>query len=106
MKINAKTYEIYIAGDYERARETCRHWTVENPQCVTVSRSTFIYTHGEESGVVIGLRSYARFPSEPGELEQLARWLCDRLMLDLCQRSAMICGPNDHEWITLEGTTP
>jgi len=97
----AETVEIYIAGDYDKARDICRHWCVKVPRCVTVTKTSFIYTHGEEPGVVVALRSYPRFP-QPPQLTPLAENLADELMAGLCQRTAMICNRTHHEWRYLD----
>lgn len=97
----AETVEIYIAGDYDKARDICRYWCVDVPRCVTVTRTSFIYTHGEESGVVVALRSYPRFP-QPPQLMPLAEDLADTLMEGLCQRTAMLCNRTTHEWRYLD----
>ena len=97
----AEVVEIHIAGDYNKARDICRQWCVEVPRCVTISKQKFIYTHGEESGVVIALRSYPRFP-QPPQLMPLAENLADKLMDGLCQKTCMICNRNTHEWRYLE----
>lgn len=97
----AETVEIYIAGDYDKARDICRQWCVKVPRCVTVTRTSFIYTHGEESGVVVALRSYPRFP-QPPQLMPLAEELADALMGGLCQRTAMLCNRSTHEWRYLD----
>ena len=97
----AEVVEIYIAGDYDRARDICRQFCVRVPRCVTVSKTQFIYTHGEESGVVVAFRSYPRFP-QPPQLMPLAEMLADELMEGLCQRNAMLCNRTTHEWRHLD----
>ncbi len=97
----AEVVEIYIAGDYDKARDICRQFCARVPRCVTVSRTQFIYTHGEESGVVVALRSYPRFP-QPPQLMPLAEILADELMEGLCQRTAMLCNRSTHEWRYLD----
>ena len=38
--------------------------------CVTVTPTTFIYKHGREEGVIIGLINYPRFPTTKDKLKQ------------------------------------
>lgn len=97
----AEVVEIYIAGDYDKARDICRQWCAKIPRCVTVAKTSVIYTHGEESGVVVGLRSYPRFP-QPPQLMPLAEDLADMLMEGLCQRTVMLCNRSTHEWRHLD----
>lgn len=96
----AETVEIYLAGDYDKARDICRQWCARVPRCVTVTKTSYIYTHGEESGVMVGLRSYPRFP-QPPQLLPLAEDLAELLMKGLCQRSAMICNGTTHHWLSI-----
>lgn len=94
--------QICIAGDYDDARRICREWCSRNSRCVTVEKADYIYTFGEESGVIVTFRSYPRFPPEKGELETLARDLLHALMEKLCQRTAMLCLKNEHIWFAPE----
>jgi hypothetical protein len=84
----AEVVEIHIAGDYDKARDICRHWCKKVPRCVTVTKTSFIYTYGEE---------YPKFP-QPPQLMPLAEDLADTLMEGLCQRTAMLCNRSTHEW--------
>lgn len=97
----AEVVEIHIAGDYDKARDICRQWCVKVPRCVTVTKTSFIYTYGEEQGITATLRSYPRFP-QPPQLMPLAEDLADTLMEGLCQRTAMICNRQTHEWRHLD----
>ena len=97
----AEVVEIHIAGDYDKARDICRHWCKKVPRCVTVTKTSFIYTYGEEFGVIVALRSYPKFP-QPPQLMPLAEDLADMLMEGLCQRTAMLCSRTTHEWRHLD----
>jgi len=98
----AEVIQICIAGDYDDTRRICRDWCSRNSRCVTVERSSYVYSFGEEEGVIITFRSYPRFPPEIGELEGLARDLLLALMDKLFQRTALLCTPTDHIWFHLE----
>ncbi len=102
MRTKSETIEIYIGGDFNIAREICRHFCANNPTCVTVSRTEYIYTGGEESGVIVAFRSYPRFPTNLGEHERYARKLAENLMAALCQKGAMVVTPTEHEWLRNE----
>lgn len=86
---------IYIAGDLSIIKQTCRMYCMEIGLCVTVQSTNYIYTAGEESGAVIGLINYARFPSSPDEIKQKAETLARRLMIACCQRSFSIVTPDE-----------
>lgn len=89
---------IYIAGDYDQAREACRQFCLERGLCVTVTRTTYIYSGGEEAGVAVGLINYPRFPTERGDLANLARELGEFLMEWLHQMSFTVVGPDSNVW--------
>lgn len=90
----AKTWtaQIYIAGDYAQALEACRDFC-ERGCCVTVTPTTYIYTHGEEAGVVVGLIQYPRRPAPEDELHNTARHLALHLLESLHQGSVTVVTP-------------
>jgi len=98
----SQVIQICIAGDYADARRACRDWCSRNSRCVTVERADYVYSYGEESGVIVTFRAYPRFVPEPGELEELARDLLCSLMEKLYQRTALLCLPDRHIWFHLE----
>lgn len=74
---------IFIAGDPYAATEYCQAHCDRIGLCVTVTFTEYVYTGGSESGVIVGLINYPRFPAEPREIwfkaETLARELRDAL---------------------------
>lgn len=82
--------KIYIAGDLQTIKQVCRKYCMEVGLCVTVEPVDFIYTGGEESGVVIGLINYARFPSTEGEVYSKAKTLGGILVEECYQKSFSI----------------
>jgi hypothetical protein len=98
--INSESYavSIFIAGDHERAKQICREWCFNIGGCVTVTPTTYIYTGGEESGVIVGFINYPRFPTTPDDLLTKARQLADGLMHGLCQHSYSIQTPETTYW--------
>lgn len=98
-RTEAPTYtaSIYIAGDLDTARATCRDFCMSG-LCVTVKPLEFIYTGGAETGVRIGLINYPRFPAEPEAIFTKAEALADRLMSDLCQHSYSIVATDKTVW--------
>jgi hypothetical protein len=85
----ARTIEVFMAGDIEHAKQVVRRWCKESPCCVTVTPTTFIYRGGEEAGFVVGFRNYPRFPSDAYTLRAMATELADRLREELGQDSYM-----------------
>jgi hypothetical protein len=70
------TAAIYIAGDLNAARATCRDFCMTS-LCVTIEPVEFIYTGGSETGVRVGLINYPRFPAEPDAIWPKAEALAD-----------------------------
>jgi hypothetical protein len=91
---------IFIAGDYADAVISCRRYCDEVGLCVTVSPTVYVYTGGEEAGVVVGLINYGRFPKEPPAIFAAAEALALRLIEELGQESASIQAPDKTVWIS------
>lgn len=89
--------EIAIAGDYDDARRICRQFC-ERGLCVTVTPTTYIYTGGEQAGVLVRLINYPRFPADPPEIEMRALELGDELREGLCQDSFAVVTPERTYW--------
>lgn len=100
------TVRIYMAGSIEDAKRVIRK-AVYPPApglCVTIEPTTFIYTGGEESGFVVGLVNYPRFPTTPEKLFDRAQDLTHNLLSELCQLSALIVSPETTEWVSYKDT--
>lgn len=86
---------IFIAGDVDLARETCRVYCNDVGLCVTVTPTCYIYTGGEESGVIVGLINYPRFPSSADRIFERAFDLACGLRHALAQESFSIQTPQE-----------
>lgn len=97
---HAKSYKIsiYIAGDYQKAVEACKTYCDEVGFCVSVTQTEYVYTGGNESGVIIGLINYPRFPSDGLSLVLHAREIGDLLLERLDQQSYSIETPETTHW--------
>lgn len=93
-------FTIYIAGDLDQAKQTCREWCMRVGGCVTVEPVTYIYTGGEEAGVRVGFINYPRFPATEDVLRSRACDLANMLMENLHQHSYSIVGPWETEWFS------
>ena len=87
------TADIYIAGDYNKAKEVCGEYCLEG-FCVNMQKVDYIYTFGQESGIRIGLINYPRFPSRPSAILSKAKQLARKLMKELNQGSFSIVTPS------------
>ena len=86
---------IYIAGDINEIRRSVRQFTWDIGLCVTVTPTDYIYTGGEESGAIIELINYPRFPEEIDSIRLMAYNLGMRLMHDCFQRSFSVMTPEE-----------
>lgn len=94
---------IYVAGDLDEIRRTCRRQTFAVGLCVTVTATEFIYTGGAESGAAIGLVNYPRFPKDPETVFAQACDLAEALMTELYQWSVLVQAVDRSVWMTRRG---
>lgn len=89
---------IFIAGDYYRAKQICQKFCDHAGLCVTVTSTSYIYTDGEQMGVIVGLINYPRFPAEPADIAIKAVRLAGLLREGLGQQSYSIQYPDATVW--------
>jgi hypothetical protein len=101
-RVEAQTFQarIYVAGPQGIAEQVCREYCYEVGLCVTVEGTRFIYTGGEETGVVVGLVNYPRFQSSGAEVSEKANALAEKLLVAMHQHSALVVGPERTIWMT------
>jgi len=92
---------IFIAGDYDEARDVCRAFCDEEGLCVTVTPTAYVYTGGEEAGIIVGLINYPRFPTEPADILTTAKLLALELMHKLEQESVSVQAPDETHWFSV-----
>lgn len=92
--------KIYASGPIEVAKQVIRQECLKEGLCVTISPTLFIYAGGEESGFVIGLLQYPRFPTAPEKIYQRAVELAKIILPATCQLSTLIVDPSSTLWIT------
>lgn len=99
----APTYwvKLYLSGPIEQAKLILRRECLTEGLCVTVEPTTFIYTGGEESGYVVGLINYPRFPSNPASIRERAMQLASMLLAETYQHSALVMDTVATEWLTV-----
>lgn len=93
--------KLYLSGPIEQAKQILRRECLAEGLCVTVEPTTFIYTGGEESGYVVGLINYPRFPSDPASIRERAMQLASMLLAETYQHSALVMDPICTEWLTI-----
>jgi hypothetical protein len=57
-----------------------RDWCGERGQCVSLTRTEYIYVHGQEPGLIIGFINYPRYPLSAAEIRNRAMELGEKLM--------------------------
>ena len=92
---------IFVAGNQDEARRICRQFCDEEGLCVTVTPTAYVYTGGEEAGVIVGLINYPRFPKGPSEIVQTATLLALELMHKLEQESVSVQTPDETLWFSI-----
>lgn len=85
--------KIWMAGNVADAERVCRHFCYEVSLCVTVTPTNYIYAGGEQSGFIVGLINYPRFPTDKANIDGTADLLAHMLAEELCQRSWTIETP-------------
>lgn len=82
-----KTHQI---EDVERVLQK---YVDEKKECVTLTPTQFIYTKGDEPGVIIGLITYPRFPRTKEEIRERAIEIAKILMVTFKQQRITITTP-------------
>ena len=91
---------IYIAGNKQVIEQTLRQYCMDTGFCITVTPTNYIYTGGEETGFIIGIRNYPRFPANHETLVTRASTIAKTLMTTACQNSCMIEYPDRTLWMS------
>lgn len=97
---------VFVAGYVSEAAAICQQYCDAVGLCVTITETRYIYTGGEEAGVIVGLINYPRFPAEPAAIFAKAEELAHRLIEGMGQRSASIQAIDKTVWIGEPLTTP
>ena len=102
-KCKTAEYKIYLAGPIEVAKQYLREEFKCKGGCATITPTDYIYSFGEETGYVVGLINYARFPEEDlSKLYDRAIRMAYELMERTCQRSATVVTPIETCYLTRE----
>lgn len=89
-----------MAGPLEVAKQICRAFCFQQSLCVNVHATDYIYTCGEESGFVVELINYPRFPTKPEELDATAAKLAEQLREGCCQWSYTVMSPGKTQYVS------
>jgi hypothetical protein len=97
-EVETFTATIYLSGDIDVIKQTCRKYCLQNGLCVTIKPTIFIYTGGEEFGVEIGLLNYPRFEDTNEEIIRKAIELATKCRDDSAQHSWLIVTEKETIW--------
>jgi hypothetical protein len=92
--------KIYMSGPIGIAEQVCREECFREGLCVTIEPTRFIYTGGEETGYVVGLINYPRFPQSREAITERAEKLALLLLERTFQHSALLMTPDQTKWYT------
>ena len=92
--------KIFLSGPIETAKQIIREDVLKEGLCVTIEPTTFIYTGGEETGYVVGLINYPRFPANAETITARAEDLALKLLTGTHQQSVLIMTPTSTKWLT------
>jgi len=87
------TADIYIAGSAEKAIELLRLKCMDVGLCVSAFKCDYVYSGGLESGMMIRLINYPRFPKTNQEVHGMAVSISEWLIVELGQWSATVSSP-------------
>jgi len=87
-------------GSLRKARKLCQEYVDGVSLCVTLTPTEFIYVHGREKGVKIGLINYPRFPEEDFQIKIYAMNLAEKLMIAFQQCRVSIVMPSETIMLT------
>jgi len=97
---------IFIAGKASDIEDMCRTYCDEVGFCVTCTPTSYVYTGGEETGYIIGLINYPRFPMTPEQIWDHAAALAERLRNEASQDSYTIQAPDKTVLVSYRDAPP
>jgi hypothetical protein len=84
-----------VVHSAEEAKDICQAYVNNGGAAVTVTETEFIYKHGREPGVIVGLINYPRFPKKSEEIRAVAVKIAQRLKDAFKQHRVSVLFP-DH----------
>ena len=94
------TATIYIGtshtghGILYKGRDICQKYCDAIGLCVSFTETTFIYTGGNEAGLIVGLMNYPRFPKREEEIRDTAITLAKLLKAEYDQKRCSVVFPD------------
>jgi Fe-S-cluster-containing hydrogenase component 2 len=88
--VGLKIRETGEIQSVDEAKEICQNYCNEVGLCVSFTPTKYIYTNGEEPGVIVGLINYPRFPLPKQKNLSRALTLASLLMHSLSQMKVCV----------------
>jgi len=88
--------EIISFEDVEKKIQEYVDWL---GMCVTVTRTKFIYTDGNEPGIIVGFINYPRFPSDDKTITRNTLTLAQLLLKFCYQMGVTVVTPTTTYWL-------
>ncbi len=93
--VGLKCKDKGITFDIEDLRWTCQEYCNQIGFCVSFTPTTFIYSNGNEPGVIVGCIQYPRFPKPDAENKERVTELARRLQRASEQYRVTIVFPDE-----------
>ena len=77
-------------NQYDKVRTICQEYVDEKGECVSFTKTEYIYTNGNEPGCIVEFIQYPRFPREESEIFKRALELAEILMKELQQHKVTV----------------
>ena len=78
---------------FDRVEQIIQAWVDKLGMCVTVTPTKYVYTKGNEPGIIVGFINYPRFPSTPEQIQYNALDLAQILLKECKQMQVSIVFP-------------
>lgn len=75
--------------------DVCQKYCDEVGFCVTFTKTNYIYSNGNEPGVIVGIINYPRFPTTPLFIKERALILAKLLQKEAKQHKVSVVFPDE-----------
>jgi hypothetical protein len=101
-EVKTYTAKIYISASIDAVAQLLREYAFNNGACFTIEKTLFIYTGGEECGVVVGLVNYPKFEKDNKRIFKDAVEVAELILSKTFQRTCLIVAPDKTRWIEVK----
>jgi hypothetical protein len=101
-----KIRETQEVQPLDKAKTICQDFVDEQGECVSLTPTEYIYTNGNEPGVIVGFIQYPRVPKYEGDILDRALSLAGLLMIGLSQFKVTVIAPDKTYMLENETLNP